>query len=680
MSSSDFEDKVPEGHATRASRLDRLTAQNDIAFGLLPFGRPDEATGHQAELQQEQPSELLVQFRPAVSAESQAGALASVGAGQSRLLRSDENGDLLVISLPAGDQALNAVMTALGNNPDVAFAEPNFLVSVQGSNDPRYTGGNLWGMYGDQTSPQNAFGSQAGEAWAAGHTGSMKTIIGVVDTGVDYRHPDLYLNIWLNPGEIPTNLNLVDFDEDGLITFRDLNQDVNAHAVSDLNGNGYIDAGDLLDDPRWANEIDDDGNGRMDDLIGWDFVNNDNDPMDGNGHGTHVAGTIGAMGNNGIGVVGVNWNIQIMALKFLPDSGSGTISAAISAINYYTAAAAIHDAGPGNYVATNNSWGGGGYSRSLLDAIIRGADQDVLFVAAAGNGGRDGRGDNNDRTASYPPNYSTLSAAGWEAVVAVASITSSGALSSFSNFGPRTVDLGAPGSSIVSTTPDGGYASYSGTSMAAPHVAGAFGLLAAANEGLTGAELRDFMLSATTATRSLDNRTVADGRLNISDMLAAGGNPSAPTDDNGDDPVAAPPMVIYGTTRSDTLVGDSGNDVISGVPATGTHLGRRTIDTLTGGAGNDIFILGDTRGRFYDDGNSRNAGKSDYALIKDFTQGDKIQLSSGSYVFRNESINGVSGLGIYHDSNGNGRFDNRDELIGIVQGPYLPTTEDFVFA
>jgi subtilisin family serine protease len=672
----DVEDKVSEGHATRAGRLDQFSAQHDLAVGMSSLGLPDAATARRPELQQQQPSELLVQFRPGITGESQASAVAAAGGGQSHVLRSDQNGDLLVVSLPAGAPSLNAVMSALNNNPNVQFAEPNFLVTVQGSNDPRYTGGNLWGMYGDQTSPANAFGSQAGEAWAAGYTGSMKTVIGVIDTGIDYLHPDLYLNIWLNPGEIPTNLNLVDFDQDGLITFRDLNQYVNANAVFDINDNGYIDAGDLLRDSRWANKVDNDGNGRIDDLIGWDFVNNDNDPMDGNGHGTHVAGTIGAMGNNGVGVVGVNWNVQLMALKFLPDSGSGSLSAAISAIDYYTGAAAKHDIGAGNYVATNNSWGGGGYSQSLLDTIVRGARQDVLFVAAAGNGGSDGVGDNNDSLANYPSNYSTRAAAGWEAVVAVASITSTGALSTFSNFGLQTVDIGAPGSSILSTTPNGGYSTYSGTSMATPHVAGALGLLAAANESLTGADLRDVLLSTTTATSALANRTVTGGRLNVADLLTAG---NKPTDPPGE-PVTDAPKILNGTTGADTIVGGSGNDILSGVPATGTNLGRGTIDTLTGGAGNDLFILGDARGRFYDDGNSRNAGNSDYALIKDFTQGDKIQLASGSYILRNTSVNGVAGLGIYHDSNGNRTFDSRDELIGIVQGPYAPTTGDFVFA
>lgn len=655
--------------AKLAGHLDRQ-AQQDSGMSIL--GLPDDTLGRRPNIQEQLPTQVLVQFRPGIVAEVQASALAAAGVGQARLLRSDENGDLLVVSLPSGGQSLEAVKSALNNNPNVKFAETNYLVSVQGSNDPSYTSGNLWGMYGDQTSPANAFGSQAAESWAAGRTGSMKTVVGIVDTGIDYRHPDLYLNIWLNPGEVPTNLGLIDADQDGLITFRDLNQSVNSAAVSDLNGTGYIDAGDLLRDPRWSNGVDNDGNGRTDDLIGWDFVNNDNDPLDGNGHGTHVAGTIGAMGNNGVGVAGINWNVQLMALKFLPDTGSGALSTAISALDYYTAAAAKYDAGPGNYIATNNSWGGGGYSQALLDTIVLGANKDVLFVAAAGNGGSDGIGDNNDRTANYPSNYSTLSAAGWEAVIAVASITSSGALSSFSNYGASTVDLGAPGSAILSTTPNGTYSTYSGTSMATPHVAGALGLIATANETLTGAELRTFLLNNLTATSSLANRTVTGGRLDVSQSLTAVDNASAP--------VTSDPKIIYGTTGADNLVGGSGNDVISGVPATGSQLGKGTIDKLTGGAGNDLFILGDARGRFYDDGSTKNAGNADYALIKDFTQGDKIQLASGSYFLRNASVSGVSGLGIYHDSNANKSLDSRDELIGIVQGPFVPTSNDIVFA
>jgi subtilisin family serine protease len=642
-------------------------------LGFAALGRPDGTSIASAPgVGPPAKTELLVQFKPG-SAAAQAGIIKAAGGQGGSVLRSDGDGDLLVITVPQG-KAASAVIAALQKNPNVEFAEINATVTVQGSNDPRYTGGNLWGMYGDQTSPANQFGSQSGEAWAAGHTGTASTIIGVIDTGIDYTHPDLYLNIWLNPGEIPTNLGLVDADNDGLITFRDLNNAANAHAVSDINGNGRIDAGDLLNDIRWENGIDNDGNGRIDDLIGWDFVGNDNDPMDGNGHGTHVAGTIGALGNNGVGVAGVNWAVQMVALKFLPDSGSGSLSGAIAAIDYYTAAAKAHDAGAGNYVATNNSWGGGGYSSALLTSIVNGAKQDVLFVAAAGNGGSDGVGDNNDSLASYPSNYSTTAGAGWEAVVAVASITSSGARSSFSNYGAVSVDLGAPGSSILSTTPNGGYSTYSGTSMATPHVAGAIGLLAGANEALTGAQLRDFLLGSTTATTSLATTTATGGRLNVADLLAAGADYAPPPP-----PPVDASQVIYGTSGSDILVGGSGDDILSGVPATGTSLGRGTIDRLTGGDGNDLFILGDARGRFHDDGNSRNAGTADRTVITDFSEGDRVQLAAGRYFLKSVTVNGDSGTGIYFDSNNSAKWDNRDELIGIVQGPKAISFADIVY-
>jgi len=186
-------------------------------------------------------------------------------------------------------------------------------------NDTFFANGSLWGMYGDTSGTANPFGSQAANAWAQGHTGSMANVVGVIDTGLDYTHPDLYLNIWLNQREIPTSLRagLSDMDADGPITFRDLNASANAAHVRDVNGNGRIDAGDLLNDARWENGVDEDGNGFLDDLIGWDFANKDNDPYDDNNHGSHVGGTIGALGGNGIGVAGVNWNIQMLPLKFL---------------------------------------------------------------------------------------------------------------------------------------------------------------------------------------------------------------------------------------------------------------------------------------------------------------------------------------------------------------------------
>jgi subtilisin family serine protease len=442
----------------------------------------------------------------------------------------------------------------------VADQPQNYGITTQAiPNDARYTDGSLWGMYGDASGPANQFGSQAAEAWAQGHTGSMTNVIGVIDTGIDYTHPDLYLNIWLNQREIPTTLrvSLSDIDSDGLITFRDLNGAANASYVLDYNSNGRIDAGDLLNDSRWENGIDEDGNGYRDDLIGWDFANNDNDPMDGNGHGTHVSGTIGAIGGNGIGVAGVNWNVQLIALNIVASGGLGNNSVRIQAIDYFTnmATSARAVGSAENFRATSNSWGGNSYSQGVLDAITRAAQQDILFIAGAGNNAT-----NNDNSPYYPSQYATAPITGHEAVISVASIISSGNLWSASNFGMTSVDIAAPGSGIWSTLPNGQYASWDGTSMATPHVTGAVALYASLFPNATSAQIREALLQSATFTASVNDLVASDSRLNIAAMLEI-----AP-------PVTAFDDWIYGTNTGDILAGQQGND------------------TLDGGAGNDTLI------------------------------------------------------------------------------------------
>jgi thermitase len=393
------------------------------------------------------PGEFIVKFRD----DAVIGQARSVFAEQGvEIVSTLDLIDAQVIRLaPSAEvRVLNEALSAL---PGVEYIEPNYLYqAVREPNDARYNEQWAWPKI------------EAPTAWDI-LTSSPEIVVAVIDTGVDYEHPDLAVNMWQNEGEIP--------------------------------GNG----------------TDDDNNGIIDDIHGANFVPNQatGDPKDDNNHGTHVAGTISAVTDNSIGVAGASWKTQIMALKFLDVNGSGSVFNAIRAIEYAIAKGVD---------IMSNSWGGGGRSQALEDAIMAVNDEGILFVAAAGNDNND-----NDDNLFYPASYDVPN------VLAIMASDQQDQKATFSNFGANNVDVAAPGVDILSTIVGGNYDSFNGTSMATPHVSGAAALLKGQNPSRRAAELKQIIMDTADEIPVLSGLSVTGGRLNLAAALGSAPTPSPPT-------------------------------------------------------------------------------------------------------------------------------------------------------
>lgn len=425
------------------------------------------------------PGELIVRFEQGTTPSEERAAVEDAGARLDSRLKLIDGALVKVDRGRSGDR----VERLLEQSDEVAYAEPNYKVKAYRTpNDPSFS--SQWGLSNTGQSGGSA-GVDIGALTAWDALISTSVTVAVLDTGVSYSHSDLSGNMWHNSGEVPSN------------------------------------------------SADDEGDSYVDDYYGVDTVNGDGDPVDDYApvyHGTHVAGIVGASGNNGVGISGVAWSVPLMAVKVLDSSGNGSDAAVIAGVAY----ARAHGAR-----VINASFGGPSYSQAFSDAIASFGASGGVFVTAAGNGGDDHVGDNNDAVPDYPSSYPLTN------IVSVAALTRQGARASFSNYGPTTVDLAAPGAEIISTLSGSSYATYSGTSMAAPHVAGAAALYLQAHPEATASQVRQALIQSATPVSAFSGLTVSGGRLNLSGLLgisppSASASPSPPVPSSDSPQPAAP--------------------------------------------------------------------------------------------------------------------------------------------
>jgi len=449
-------------------------------------------------------NEVLLRFRPELANGTAAAALRAVERSES-IERATPIGDGRVLRLKSRNRDTGALIDALSRRSDVEFVEPNYVVQIARTpNDPYFW--SLWGLQNTGQTVNQRTGVagadiHAAEAWEI-TTGSDFNIVGVVDTGIDYNHPDLAANVWSAPHSFPLTIG-----------------------------------GVAMICPKGAH--------------GYNALANNFDPMDDNNHGTHCAGTIGAVGDDGNGIPGVNWTASLMGLRFINAGGMGTAADAVNAIEF-AIQARLALQWSGTVRVLSNSWTVSGPSQALRDQIEKADRNEMLFVAASGNSG-----DDLDVTPAYPQSYLT------DNMVNVAATGMADVLWGFSNTGLSSVHLAAPGYNVISTTRNGGYASFDGTSMAAPHVAGTAALMLAVDRGLSVAQLKAGLLDGVDPQPSLAGKTVTGGRLNAFAAVSGLGPRLDFRIDLFDSPVATVPRGE--TARFDVLCSTSqsyGGDVL----------------------------------------------------------------------------------------------------------------------